>query len=113
MSEGIFILKIFDDHNMEKTQYILLVHGNAKTLPSAEEWDDFFKLASDSGLFKGGSEIGERVMVGEMEAVVSSQNIVGYMRFDSGNRQSVIDLLERHPVVVHGGTVELCEMPRQ
>jgi hypothetical protein len=33
------------------------------------------------------------------------------MRFDSEDKQKIIDLLASHPVVVHGGSVELCEMP--
>ena len=31
--------------------------------------------------------------------------------FDSANRQQILDLLEKHPVVIHGGSVELCELP--
>ncbi len=33
------------------------------------------------------------------------------MRFDSDDKEKLLELLKTHPVVVHGGTVELCEMP--
>jgi hypothetical protein len=42
----------------------------------------------------------------------STDHVVGYMRFDSEDRQPILDLLEKHPVLLHGGTVELCELPR-
>jgi hypothetical protein len=35
------------------------------------------------------------------------------MRFDSEDKQQIIDLLEKHPVVIHGGSAELCEMPNR
>jgi hypothetical protein len=34
------------------------------------------------------------------------------MRFDSDNKQALLDLLKSHPAVAHGGSVELCEMPK-
>ena len=94
------------------TQYILLIQGNVKSTPSAEEWEQFFSAAQASGLFRGGSEIGERIVVGDVQSAKSSEHIAGYMRFDSDDRQKVLDLLQSHPVVRHGGSVELCEMPK-
>src|ERR1043166_10084465 len=94
------------------TQYILLIQGNAKTKATAEEWDQFFTAARQSGLFEGGSAIGQRVVLGDTQSAKSSEHIVGYMRFDSGDKQRLLDLLKQHPVVMHGGSVELCEMPK-
>jgi hypothetical protein len=93
------------------TQYILFIHGNTQTPPAKEDWEQFFTAASQSGLFAGGSAIGRRVVLGDARMAQPSDHIVGYMRFDADNQQKLLDLLERHPVVVHGGTVELCEMP--
>ena len=92
-------------------QYLLLIHGNTRSEASASEWSKFFASARASGLFKGGSELGERVIVGEAEALQSTAHIVGFMRFDSEDKQLVLDLLKEHPVVKHGGSVELCVMP--
>lgn len=93
------------------TQYILLIQGNSKSEPVAEEWEVFFAAARKSGVFKGGSAIGKRTLLGDTRSAEPTDHIVGYMRFDSDDRQKVLDLLELHPVVLHGGSVELCEMP--
>jgi hypothetical protein len=95
------------------TQYILLIHGNAKSASSQDEWNSFFKIARESGLFIGGSGIEDaRIIIGDTSAKPSDQ-IVGYMRFDSEDKQKILDLLQKHPIVVHGGSVELCEMARE
>ena len=92
-------------------QYILLIQGNAKSKATEEEWNQFFTSAQESGIFRGGSEIGERIRVGGTDSMRSTDHIVGYMRFDSEDKQQILTLLERHPVILHGGSVELCEMP--
>jgi len=95
------------------TQYILLIQGNTTSATSPEEWDSFFKVAKESGLFKGGSAIGEaRIMIGDIQTARSTEQITGYMRFDADDREKLLLLLRQHPVVLHGGTVELCELPR-
>lgn len=94
-------------------QYILFIQGNTKTQPNNDEWENFFASARQSDLFKGGSEIGDRVIVGDTQSAVSSDHIVGYMRFDAEDRQSILNLLEQHPTVLHGGSMELCELPMQ
>jgi len=93
-------------------QYLLLIHGNARSTPSAQEWTAFFARAEASGMFQGGSAIGNKQLIGSTLSASRSDHIAGFMRFDSEDRQRVLDLLDEHPVVTHGGTVELCEMPR-
>ena len=93
-------------------QYILLIQNNAKTLPQEGEWSDFFGAARTSGIFKGGSEVGEREFVGNVKTAQPTDYIVGYMRFDTDEKSKILDLLKIHPVVLNGGTVELCEMPK-
>jgi hypothetical protein len=93
-------------------QYILLIHNNTKTDSTSADWDRFLTLAKQSGLFQGGSEIGERVLVGDVQSAKPTDHIVGFMRFDSDHKQKVLDLLGQHPVILHGGSAELCEMPR-
>ncbi|MGJ8644488.1 MAG: hypothetical protein ACSHX9_13850 [Luteolibacter sp.] len=94
------------------SQYILLVQNNLKSESTPEEWKSFFEATSRSGIFKGGSEIGERALIGDSQSAKATDHIVGFMRFDSDDKQKVLDLLELHPVVRHGGSVELCEMPK-
>ena len=93
------------------TQYILLIQGNATSEATEDEWNRFFAAAEESGTFRGGSEIGERSVVGDAESLKSTEHVVGYMRFDSDDKQEILGLLEQHPVVLHGGSTELCEMP--
>ncbi len=93
------------------SHYLLLIHGNAKTEPSPEEWESFFQAAQESGLFRGGSEIGTREILGENRDATLSDHLAGYMRFDAGDKQQLLDLLQTHPHVVHGGTIELCHLP--
>ena len=94
------------------TQYILFIHENTTTAPTPAEWNQFFTLARASGFFEGGSEIGNREFIGDPRGALSSGHIVGYMRFDSADKQKLLDLLAKHPVVAHGGSVELCELPK-
>lgn len=93
------------------TQYLLLIHDNAEGLATSEQWDAFFEAARNSGIFRGGSEIGEREIVGQFHEEKSSAHLVGYMRFDAEEKEQVLALLKLHPVVIHGGTTELCVMP--
>lgn len=94
-------------------QYLLLIHENAKTPPpSDQEWATFFERAKASGLFKGGSALGRKELVGAARAAGTTEHIAGFMRFDAEDRTQLLELLREHPVVKHGGTVELCEMPK-
>jgi hypothetical protein len=93
------------------TQYIALIQGNAQTDSTPEEWAAFYSAARRDGLFKGGSEIGPRMLIGNGHSAKSTSHVVGYMRFDTDDKQKLLRLLEQHPVVIHGGSVELCEMP--
>ncbi len=93
-------------------EYIALIHKNTESTPSAEEWALFFTLANESGMFLGGSEIDNRQTVGNKEVADTTHSIDGYMRFDSDNVPPLLELLNKHPMVQHGGTIELCEMPK-
>ena len=91
------------------------MHGNTDpgaTSGEEEEWNRFFDLAKESGLFRGGSAIGQRTTIGNTEVPNITDNIGGFMRFDAENLDELTDLLKQHPTVVHGGIVEICEMPK-
>ena len=38
--------------------------------------------------------------------------IGGHMRFNAHDLEEILTLLHSHPVVVNGGTVEVCELPK-
>ncbi|HSI82304.1 MAG TPA: hypothetical protein VK970_00900, partial [Candidatus Methylacidiphilales bacterium] len=89
-----------------------LIQGNTKSEAVPEEWAQFFAMARESGFFKGGSAIGsDRTIVGDVSTAKPTDHIAGFMRFDSDDKEKVLELLKIHPVVLHGGSVELCEMP--
>lgn len=93
-------------------QYIALIHKNADTRPTSAEWEHFFEVAGRTGLFQGGSEIGSRQTIGGKPVPDTSREVGGYMRFDSENLDQLLELLDQHPVVKHGGTIELFTMPK-
>ncbi len=92
-------------------EYITFMHGNSDGKATPDEWNTFFELARDSGLFRGGSEIGERFTVGRDAPVVMS-TVAGYMRFDADDLDELLALLQNHPTILHGGTIEVCELPK-
>lgn len=93
-------------------QYLVLIHRNAAGQPNPGEWERFFAAARESGMFRGGSEIGHRTLLGRVEEATNSLPLAGYMRFDADDEGLLRQLLAQHPVVLHGGTIELCELPR-
>ena len=93
-------------------EYITFMHNNVDTEPTKEEWDRFFALARESGLFRGGSAVGKRSIVGKKEVPDITYHIGGYMRFDAATLNEVAKLLEHHPIVLHGGTVEICQLSK-
>lgn len=93
-------------------QYVALIHRNTDTTPTSAEWEHFFAVATETGMFKGGSAIGTRHIVGRKTVPDTTRDIGGFMRFDSEDLRQLHELLERHPVIRHGGAIELCEMPQ-
>ena len=92
-------------------QYLVLIHRNSDSSPSAEEWGRFFDAAKATGMFQGGSVIGSRQAIGRKPVADTTDSVAGYMRFDADNESELLSLLEEHPVVRRGGTIELCELP--
>jgi hypothetical protein len=86
-------------------EYIALIHKEAETNPTDEEWSHFFELAESSGMFRGGSTIGKRHAIGSQLISGSTDQIGGYMRFDSDELDALKGLLLQHPVILHGGAI--------
>lgn len=93
-------------------EYILFIHNNVDQSPTEEQWNTFFTAANESGMFIGGSEISTGIQVGTKKAQLVSNNLVGYMRFETSEVNKLHELLELHPVIIQGGTLELCETPK-
>jgi len=93
-------------------EYILFIHKNTDSTTTREQWDEFFVAANESGMFLGGSEISNQIQIGNKPIQKITDNIGGFMRFESDDENAVLELLKKHPVILEGGTLELCEMPK-
>ncbi len=93
-------------------EYILFIHNNTDSNTTSEQWDAFFIAAKNSGIFQGGSEISNQHQIGRKSVSTITNNIVGVMHFESNDKNKILALLEKHPVFLQGGTLELCEMPK-
>ena len=93
-------------------EYILFIHNNADQPATESQWEAFFSAASQSGIFNGGSEIGNSVQIGTKATTLASSSVVGYMHFQTDDINQLHKLLEIHPVYIQGGTLELCEAPK-
>ena len=92
-------------------KFNLFIHNNTDSDPTKEQWHDFFSTAKGSGIFSGGSEISNQICMGKKPVQYITKSIGGYMRFEAENEYLVFQLLEKHPVFMQGGTLELCETP--
>ena len=93
-------------------EYILFIHNNTDTVTTEEQWQTFFTMAKSSGVFQGGSEIANQLQIGSKPIQKITDTIGGFMRFKSEDKNTILALLEKHPVIIQGGTLELCEMPK-
>ena len=93
-------------------EYIAFIHDKTDAVTSKEQWASFFSLAKNSGLFLGGSEISKQIQIGEKAVPNITNSIGGFMLFESDNKIELLKLLQKHPIVIGGGTLELCEMPK-
>ena len=93
-------------------EYVVFIHNNTDTNTKEEQWESFFNAARESGVFNGGSEIANQFQIGNKPVQKITSSIVGIMCFESESKNKILKLLEQHPVIMQGGTLELCEMPK-
>ncbi len=93
-------------------EYILFIHKNTDAITTEDQWNSFFVEANKSEIFQGGSEISNSFQIGNKQVQKITTNIAGFMRFKSDDKNKILSLLEMHPVIIQGGTLELCEMPK-
>jgi len=96
----------------DKMEFILFIHKNTDQNTTSEQWESFFNSANESGIFLGGNEIASQIRKGKKSVSTITYSIGGFMRFEAENENLVLELLEKHPVFVQGGTLELCEMTK-
>ena len=76
---------------------------------NAADWEQYIESLSKSGMFRGGSALGNGICVDKN--VKSVQCVVtGYMRFEAVSIERVLALVPGNPVFESGGEVEVLEL---
>jgi hypothetical protein len=95
--------------------YLLLMHDDLPpgATPADEAWGAYFAKLRSSGVFDGGSSIGDGVCLsksGRPPAI--ARHLTGFIRVRAASLEAAKALVVGNPVYEAGGTVELRELPR-
>lgn len=76
---------------------------------SAVDWEQYVKTLSESGMFRGGSALGNGIRVSQDD---KNEDCImtGYMRFEADSIEQVLALVPGNPVIDAGGEVEVLEL---
>ena len=92
--------------------YIFLMHDDA-ACGTGLDWEPYLSKLRESGVFQGGSEIGDGACFRKTgEAPEPTAHIGGFIRVTAVNLDAAKKLLAGNPVFEAGGTVEIRELPR-
>jgi len=93
-------------------EYILFMHNDVVTNDGGA-WAAYLGTLKQSGMFEGGSEIGEGICVRKAGAPPPiTKHLVGYIRVNAATIDQAKSLLAGNPHFEAGGTVEIRELPR-
>ncbi|OYY89985.1 MAG: hypothetical protein B7Y45_09700 [Sphingomonas sp. 28-66-16] len=93
--------------------FILLMHDDNDDDPSPGAWEAYFAMLHASGVFVGGSSIGEgRAYRRSGVAGPASDHLTGFIRIEASDLAAARAFLVGNPVFEGGGTVEIRELPR-
>ena len=88
-------------------EFIVLMKGAGQSI--AGDWVTYIETLRKSGLFRGGSSLGNGVSIANK--VDSGEPVVtGFMRFEADSINDVRVLLEGNPLYEAGGDIELLEL---
>jgi hypothetical protein len=93
-------------------EYILFMHNDI-VADDEVAWESYLRTLKQSGVFEGGSEIGEGICVRKAGAPPPiTEHLVGYIRVTAATIDRAKSLLAGNPHFEAGGTVEIRELPR-
>ena len=93
-------------------EYILFMHNDV-VAGNQVEWEPYLQTLKRSGVFEGGSEIGDGICVRKAGAVPQiTEHLGGYIRITADTIDHAKSLLAGNPHFEAGGTVEIRELPR-
>jgi hypothetical protein len=94
------------------TEYILFMHNNV-VADDPGAWESYLGTLRQSGVFEGGSEIGDGICVRKAGAPPPiTEHLVGYIRVTAPTIDHAKSLLIGNPHFEAGGTVEIRELSR-
>lgn len=94
--------------------YLFLTHRlpQGSSAP-ASAWTPYLDRLRRSGQFSGGSAIGDGLCVSRSGVTSdTTSHLTGYIRVSADSIDEACGLLEGHPAIDAGGTVEVRELPR-
>jgi hypothetical protein len=93
-------------------EYILFMHNDV-VADDQGAWESYLRTLRQSGVFEGGSEIGEGICVRKAGAPPPiTEHLAGYIRVTAATIDHAKSLLAGNPHFEAGGTVEIRELPR-
>jgi hypothetical protein len=93
-------------------EYILFMHNNV-VADDPNAWELYLQMLKQSGVFEGGSEIGDGICVRKAGTVPPiTEHLAGYIRVTATTIDHAKSLLAGNPHFEAGGTVEIRELPR-
>ncbi len=93
--------------------YMILMHDDGTSPAPAGSWEAYFSALRESGVFQGGSAIGEGIVLrnGRPPGAVAA-HLTGYVRITAESLSAAQVWVARNPVYLSGGTVEVRHLPR-
>jgi len=93
--------------------FILLMHNDATTDPTPDQWDSYFASLRECDAFEGGSSIGTGGTFRKQGVPGNaSPHLTGYIRVRAADLTAARAYLSGNPVFDCGGTIEIRELPR-
>lgn len=93
-------------------EYILFMHDDV-VADDGGAWESYLRTLKQSGVFEGGSEIGEGICVRRVGTPPPiTAHLTGYIRVTAATIDQAKSLLAGNPHFEAGGTVEIRELPR-
>jgi hypothetical protein len=93
-------------------QYILFMHNDV-VADDQGAWEPYLQTLRQSGVFEGGSEIGDGICVRKTGATPPiTGHLGGYIRVTAATIDHAKSFLVGNPHFEAGGTVEIRELPR-
>jgi hypothetical protein len=99
------------------TEYVFFMHEDVLDSSIANDeglWEQYISRLRASGQFDGGSAIGTgMVFKKNLAGKAAARTVSGYIRVRAENFEAAEKFLIGNPTYEAGGTVEICELPRQ